>query len=278
MADQSFPSVGAVIANAAASAARPTFELQFNQLQNTVIRRLNDEIAKVNTTTPLERHKVEGLKKEGVKLADSLPVLEQYKTGNQHNLSRLEKLREMIASLMETFHIDTTLTEEGVSLIEEKKQELASEIDNLYVLTHPDITDGDITRRVKEDRAVLESHSAAVGDITGNDNQEFLDFLYNLDSKINVAQEVTTNTVYMVVDMQSGIQADMSEIEAELTDINTLQQLEKSEKITEMRERYGQLLQAISLSFESSNDYVTMLNEYLSPRIPPKGSVLNLFS
>ena len=276
MANSSFPSVGAVMANAAAQAARPAFELQFNQLQNTVIRRLNDEIEKVNTTSPLERHKVEGLKKEGVKLANALPVLEQYKVGNQHNLSRMEKLREMIASLMETFHLDAEVDEQDVATIETKKQEIAAEINNLYVLTHPDITDGDITRRIKDEKANLESQSAVVG--SPEDNQAFMDYLTALDSKLDTAQEVTSNTVYLVVDMQASIQSDMSEIEAEMTEINTLQQLEKSEKIQDMREKYGQILQAISLSFESSNDYVTMLNEYLSPRLPPAGSVLNMFS
>jgi len=40
--------IGATLANLAASAAQPNFALQFNQIQNTIIRRVNDEIARVN--------------------------------------------------------------------------------------------------------------------------------------------------------------------------------------------------------------------------------------
>ena len=69
-----FP-LGAILAKLTSEAARPSFEFRFNQLQNTIIRRVNKEIARVNESNPSNRHRVDKLRRDGLKLADSLPLI-----------------------------------------------------------------------------------------------------------------------------------------------------------------------------------------------------------
>lgn len=268
--------LGSALAAGAAASARTSFELRFNQIQNTVIRRLNDEIANANRIPRTLERRVEGLQEENEDLAKAMPVLDQYRVGVQNIMSNVEKFRTQIATLIETLGSDNAVTQEEVDSFNQTKSALRETLNNLPIFKYEGIQDGNVIERLKQEVAGLDAMNPVVG--TLEENQDIAFGLLDLDDKAGTAQQVMLTTLTTVVNLEQDMQAELALNQAEIEEVNTVEQAKKVQKVEDLKERYGQLLQALSLSFEASQDFVSTLNSYLSPRVPPKGSVLNLFS
>lgn len=268
------PPISATLANLAAAAAGPSFELRFSQLQNTIIRRVNDEIARVNNTGGVARHRIAKLQKDGLKLADSLPLIEAYRNGNSNNLGQLQALFEESETLVATLGTDD-VDQSEVDAFNAQRDLIVERLNNLYVFVHPDIVDGNAIQFLKQGIDTLNALSPVVG--TQADNQAVFDAVDTFQNQLNVALTVTQNTIDVALRLEVSIQKKQTQILAEFEELTTVEAARRAKEIENIKIDYTNLLTAISLTFEVNKDLPEALNQFLVPFTPEPGSILNLF-
>lgn len=271
------------LATVSQSASGPDFELRFNQIQNTVIRRLNKEIQAVNDAGG-DKSQLLRLKSEGLRLAKNLPLIEKFLFDTETNKGRLTTVQDKLASTIALF-ADGDISATDVTSFNTQRQDLVDEMNKIYQLSYTGFTDGDILRRLKNDVATLQALTPVVGvvDPAGttpatNVNRDALTTLETFQTKTSTAQTVTLNSIYTIYNMREDIVAKMADIQTATTEINSSVQLTKLAEVEALKEKYATLLHSISLSYEVSANMSEAFASGLSSPIPEKGSVLNLFS
>lgn len=275
MATQSI-GVEVALANGAAASARTAFELRYNQLQNTVIRRLNDEIEKANQVPRTIERKLENFTKENEELSNSISVLDQYRVGVQNIMSNVEKFREQIDVLWQMLGPDGVVSQEEVDAFNLKKTEVLETLNNIPIFKHEGVVDGNVIERLKAQKDLIQSMNPVVGSM--DDNEDITFGMLEVQGHVSSAQSVMTTTLGTVLDLEQNMQAEIAYNQAEITEVNTVEQQKKLKRVEELKARYAQFLQGFSTQFEVNQGLITTLNSRLSPQVPPKGSVLNMFS
>lgn len=266
---------------------RPNFELRFNLLQNTVIRRINDGIRRINAEHDNSRE-VDALRKKTKNLIDSIPFYETYRFGVESNRLKLVNLSTVITSAISKFSEvddDTNLTAAEASDLATLQAQVVAGIRNLFIVKHPDVKDGDVIEGIKKLTDGLEALTPVAGvvDPEGtttptNDNRELLDTLTKLLNKVNVAETVSEDTKFLANKMILNFNKKILETESKLLDITALEAFKVADEIDALKDKYRALLLVISVSFEASSSLTDLLVDSIGPpRRPPPGSVMNLF-
>ncbi|MEQ8322570.1 MAG: hypothetical protein RH946_20070 [Rhodospirillales bacterium] len=269
-------SIGATLAAVAQANARTSFEVQFNNLQNTLIKRFNKEVDEINGAST-NGHKVAALEKQSSKLVDALPIVEQYRIGNQNNYSQLEVIQSDLSDLRNLISNDNTVTADEVEAFETLRDKIVDRVNNLYLLVHPDITDGQQTKRLKDALPDFASLTPVVGSLDV-DNAGLTDSLDTFINHAVVTATVTSNTITTALDQEFKIQSEFSVVDADLLELTFEESERRNNEIESLKVDLGNTLRAISLSFEINSELATQLNSSLSEKAPPAGSVLNMFT
>ncbi len=270
--------ISQLLVNQSTQSAALAFEFQFSQIQNTIIRRLNNEIGKVNETGASQRHQVEALQREGRVLLNSGPALKEYLIGNNNNVGRLGTLFESTTTLFSSLGEDDTVTQAEADAFNAQRDAVIAELDNVYVFIHPDVNDGQVIQYLKQQKTTLEGLSAVAGSKTGDQaNVDALAGALNFRDRVGDAQTVSQNTVSTTLDLTLDIEARAASIQAEITDLTTVDQARKTAEVEQLRANFSNVLSAISLSFEVNLEFAKAINSGLSVQRPAPGSVLNLF-
>lgn len=257
---------------------RAQFELQFNMLQNSLIRRHNEQIEKISETPADVQRKIDSLASRQKRLLETLPALGDFRQGNANNKGALEKVFDEITVLFQTFNSDATVDADEVAAFEAQRDKVADRINNLFVFSHPDINDAQVIQRLKEDVATIRGLEISVGGLTDPGNQAVADSLSALQSEVSVAITVTQNTIATTLDLEQKLEADFANSDVGLLQLTNEEKNRREEKVAEMETQLGNLLRVISLSFEINASISEALNNRLRPQIPPPGSAVNIIS
>ncbi len=270
------PNIGAVLASVSQSAQRPSFEFAFNQMQNTVIRRLNDDIERVSEAGAVDRHRVTELRRKGTQLVEQLPLIQEYRNGNLINFGQLEALLQEVETAVSALGADNNVDAAEVDAFNTARDAVAERINRIYIFAHPDVTDGKVIQRLKDRLDEVRNLTAVEGTLNG-DNSALQETLSSLANDVTVAATVTQGTVATALDFEQNIQTKLAGIESKVTELTTLDFARKENEIEQLREKSSVLLKAISLSFESNTQFAQNVTDRLKPSVPDPGSVLNLF-
>lgn len=274
MADTNF---GLNLAQVAQAGVRSSFEIQFNNLQNTLIRRYNDQVDDIEGAKSTSSHRIEALQKTSRKLVAALPILEEYREGNRNNGGQLEALQEELTALRATISDDNNVTADEVAAFEAKRDQVAERLKNIYIFMHPDFNDGEVIQKLKQSQAELEALTPVVGTLDG-DNSGITDFLTELDNKVANGISTTSNTVSSVLFLENKLQSEFAIADSDLLELTVVDQQKRQQQISDLQVDLGNTLRAISLSFEINSEFATAITERLRTATPPAGSVLNLFT
>lgn len=279
--------LGQALATIGQASTRPDFELRFNQLQNTVIRRVNAEIEKITAGAAKNTRVVKRLQKEHDKLSAELPALRTFLFGNEANRNRLIELSLVVTEATDTFSSvddDTNLTADEADAINVLKNDIIDRLQGLYVIKHPGVKDANIIEKLRDLVADLEGLTAVAGavDAAGsgspsNGNRALLDTLAVAQNRVDVGVEVTDNTAGLTNALILNYQKKILELEAKFTEITAADAKRQAAEIADLKTRNAHLLQAISISFEATSSLGDFLLQNLGTRRPAPGSVLNLF-
>lgn len=258
---------------------QPSFELAFSQLQNTIIRRINDEIERVAEEANADRGRIEKLQRDGLKLANSLPAITAYRKGNFFNEGRLDNLIDQALTLASSLGPDDAVDAAEVAAFNAQRDIVVDLINEMPVYIHPDIVDGKTIQRLKDQRAILNGLAPAVGSKSGlAANVAATDAVTALQDELAVALSVTRNTVQVAVSLELSIQRRESVVLAEFTNLTDAEVVRRKIEIDNIKIDFANILTAISLSFEGNKSFAAELNKFLVPFRPEPGSVLNLFT
>ena len=268
--------LAATLAQVGKDSAGPNFELRFSQLQNTIIRRVNAEIKRVNDSGSVNKHKINKLQKDGLKLADSVPVLAAYRSGNENNLGQLQQLIADTETLSSSLGDDDDVDQSEVDAFNAQLAIVLDRLDKIYIYIHPDINDARAIQFLKQQVDTLSALAPVVG--TKADNQAVTDAVTAFQNKTQSALDTTQNTVQLTLNLEENIQSRQADILARFEDLTTADKARKTAEITNIKTDYANLLTAISITFETNKNFTAELNKFLTPFTPEPGSILNLFS
>lgn len=274
MADSS---IASTLASVAQASSRIGFEVQFNNLQNTLIKRFNNQVDVINGSNPSNANRITELQKESNKLVQSLPILEAYRGANRNNYGQLEALQEELAALGASISDDNVVTADEVADFTAKRDLVAQRLDNLYVLVHPDFNDGQVIPKLKESLAELKALTPVVGSLDV-DNADINTFLTEINNKVANAISTTSNTITSVLFLETSVQSKFSITDSELLELTFEEQERRNTEIEDLKVDLGNTLRSISLSFEVSGGLASAITNSLREQTPPAGSVLNLFT
>lgn len=265
---------------------RPNFELAFSNLQNTVIRRINDGIRKINKEHD-NSIEVDALRKKSQELRDNIPIYQTYLFGVESNRLKLVNLGGIILSAVAKFsEVDdnTNLTAAEVSDLATLKDQVVKGMRNLYIVKLPNVTDGNIIENIKKLTDTLEGLTPVAGVVDAkdsgspsNDNRTLLDILDKLKIKADVAATVSEDTKFLANKLILNFTKKSLEIDSKLLDTTVLNAFEVSDEIDALKNKYTALLLSISVSFEASSSLTDLLIGSIGPQRPAPGSIMNLF-
>lgn len=254
------------------------FELQFNLLQNALIGRHNEKIEEITTTSTTLARRIDDLSERQQSLLDSIPALQEFRQGNLNNAGALEKVFDEITVLFETFNTDATVDAAEVAAFQAQRDLLADRMERLYVFSHPDINDAQVVKRLKEDIDSIRALEVTAGALTDAGNVAVSDALSALQTEVSVAITVSQQTASTTLGVEQRIQSQFATVESELIELTAEEKVRREEEIAAAETDLGNLLRAISISFEITSGLSEALSSRLKPLTPPPGSAVNIIS
>jgi len=268
---------GLVRANSIAS--KPAFELQFNMLQNTIIDRLNKKIIEAQAEDELQNGKIDFFLLQSAKKLQRVDEgIKRFLYENAHNT------RAMGPILKHLDKLDDALDANDTTAFNKELKKLNTTTGKLKV------TDGSTVGIFIDDGIRKLRNSGVVRyDDSGTAKRATTlgDFASISDARAAVAAArteipyIVDTLVYKQQGAETVRQATEKSLNSTILQINAAliaDQANKAEEIAKLREQYGQLLNVLSLAFESSQILTDRLGTALfeGPQFD-KGSVINLF-
>lgn len=260
--------LGETLAGIAGSAARPAFEVGFNSLQNTIIDRINKEIQKVQDE-PVNNIDA-FLVLEQKRLNRVLPFVERYQTDNTNNRFRVSTILDKLDELSS---LSTLGDEDGFNAKLAEINEFASGFVRVDGSAIGIFVDDGLYSDVSANGLGLGDYSSYA---SGAARLEAIEgALTKLTTSLNIAN--------LNADSASGfrdrVESNLATTSLQIQATKAADQAEKTNEIQKLRENYAQLLNALSLAFETNQTQSQTLSARLlsQPEIPP-GSVLNIIS
>ena len=263
---------GAAFAQTALVAARPAFELQFFNTQDSILRQLNDDIDNINNSVNT-RGATALLDVQLSRLNNDLGIINEYKARTDAKASRVSDTLDNLAELI-------TLAAPGT--VAEFDTLLAQTIDLIQKTKAPTyerygVQDG--LRAAKNDALAQLEVLAHNNFATQTDIDDTVAILTAIQSDYTASETIIESNTKIAFTLQESANRTISELNRQVSNITTDALSEATGKIKEKQEFYGQLLSAISLSFEASQAFTAFIAESVAfPQKIEPGSVLNLFS
>ena len=261
-------SLGETLAGVANSAARPAFEVGFNSLQNTIIDRINKEVQKVQDK-PVNNIDA-FLVLEQKRLNRVLPFVERYETNNTNNRFRVATVLDKLDELSS---LSTLGDEDGF---------------NAKLAEINELTPGFV--RVEGGAIGIFVDDGLYSDVSANglglgEYASYADGATRLAAIEGALTKLTTslNVANLNADSASSfrekVQSKLSTASLQIQATQIANETEKTKEILKLRQSYAQLLNALSLAFETNQTQSQALSaRVLSQPVIPPGSVLNIFS
>jgi hypothetical protein len=255
------------IANAASLSSRPNFELAFSVLQNTVIDRINKEIEKANEQPVNDIDTF--LLLEHTRLNRVLPFVQQYQVDNNSNRFRAAKILDNLDIL----DIDVLLADAAdFDRVLAETNRLAQE----FLLVNGSafgIVALDGFQQISTQGLGINAYATYANDAARQAAIE------SARTRVRNAQTIANLNAETVFDFRLRTERDIVKLSTQIEATRALSQAEKAAEIDKLRQQYGQVLNTISLAFESAQARSeAILNGLLASKEPKVGTILRLFA
>lgn len=235
--------------------SRTAFEVRFNQIQRTFLQRANKEIEEATNDGTAER--LGELDQRRQEIAEYADRAREYRFGLETNEARFREIAVSTFDAIDPIDGNTSLTADEADTLNAYRDEVVENIKKLKLLRFPDFSDGEVTSRLLQHVEDLEALTAEAGTVDDadadpqtNDNRALIDLMTTINSDSLVFADTTSTIVGAVNGFLIDAQSDQFAIEAEATELTRVQAERNTEKADEIKAKYGNLLKAISLSFE----------------------------
>lgn len=267
-------------AKSSIASVRPTMELQFNQVQNALIGRLNDEIEAATADDGLANNNFDVfLDRQKKKLALFQGNLERFLFDNGRNALSAEGALEKLDAL------STALAANDTTAFNSALNDVNFIVENFHqtngIVVGINVDDG--LAAVQTDGLVTYDNGGVATKATSR--SDFVD-----DAAASAAITAATDKMTQILTVlllrqdsaetiRSSTATKLNALVLEIDAAQVSKETDKLNSIARLREKYGQLLQSLSLAYESNTAMAERISASLfdAGDVQP-GSVMNLFA
>ncbi len=268
------------IANVGTMSSRPSFELQFNILQNSIIERINKEIEKVNesSTENVDAFLLHSQRK----LEIFSENLDNFRFFNSRNAWTIPELQTKLAEL-ETAR--GTLPSPDTAAFNNTLDKINAIVGNMQVpngyVVGISLDDG--INAIRRDGLINVTRNGVVERVTSYSQFTDATEAYNAITAAQSKLDVSYNSVLLKAESGEKLrvmtQRNLTSVSFQIESARTAAEAEKAAELVKLREEYGRLLNSISLAFESNQAMAEHMSRSLfDPNKVDSGSVMNLFT
>jgi hypothetical protein len=269
--DTSF-NLSASIAQAAIAAARPAFELQFFRTQDAILDRLNKDIENVQDSIST-KGATALLDVQIKRLQNNLELINDYKTRTDRKASRVSDTLSNLTDLISlaapgtVAEFDAKLTE-TISLMQTTKTPIFEQF-GVQDRLRKAKTDG-----LAQVEALVHNNFATQTDI---DNTTAI--LTAIQSDYTASQTIIDSNTKIAFTLQQSKTTTISELSRQVSNIKTAAIGDATDKVKAKQEQFSQLLTALSLAFEASQEFTNFVVQSLEAgQNIENGSVFDIIS
>ncbi len=264
--------IGQTLAGLAQTAARPGFELRFSQLQNTVINRINQKIEEINNDSTGVISPQMVLEKARMQRTSDILNGYQNELTNQYN-----GVADIYNKLMDLDEEDPAAFDKLLGQINQTAS-LLQNVDgtpaNVFSLDGvADLRDNGVLRVTRDGAQVAVQKFSDFADVN-----EAKAAISDALSRVSASVNIINTTVDSVDGLRNSVDKRLTAVTLEIEAAKTTASAEKAAKIKEMEQEYARMLNALSLSFEGSQQVTQRIQSLFSEQEIQKGSVMNLFT
>lgn len=279
-------SLSNLLTSTQSQARNVSFNIQFAALQDTVIRRINDEIIEAENVEGRQRD-LDRVNHSIGQLTDRRNVVAQFEfsnTANQQRFVAISSLATAASVSVGAGDSDTgNFSAEEVAAFESARDDLLEASGLLVETNDPEFFDGDhstIVRGLIEELADL---TAVVGtvdpegtDPSTNDNRRILELIDEIFTASSTAGDVAATLNLMADNVISRIDQKLDELRFEQIEITEIQAIEAEFAADQIRTEYATFLQAIEIGFDFASQSADRLAEAMDPDNFTSNTVLSL--
>lgn len=268
--------VGQTMISVSQMSSRPTFELRFAQLQNTLIDRVNKKIEELsNTAGPsVDANKI----LERVRLQRASEALNVYQdaSSNQYNgvADIYNKLLDMdvteAATDPDSFNALLGQINQTASLLPQANGNAVGIVSFDGVDSLTSIGPVHVTRNGEQVQVTSYADFA--------DASEAETAIADAMSRVAATLNIINTNIDAVSGLRESVDRRLGSVSMEIELAKTEATAERAKQITKMEGEYAQMLNTLSVSFEGSQSITERLKGLLQPTEYQKGSVMNLFT
>ena len=266
--DAQFFSVGQALGQLANTAARPNFEIGFNNLQNRLLDQLVVKIEELNDDTIVNNVDV-FLELEKRRLQRLLPFLADYEEKTTSNYKTAAGMVEDLTTLESLASGGDSATFDSVLARINSDLQLVRNISGLA-----------IGLNVKDGLVQIQSDGLGVGGYASyGSDADRLQAITDAKTKMEIALSVTTTNLNGVRSFTESVAAKITSVSLQIESVQIAEKAEKTNEIKKLQEQHSRMVQALSLAFEVNQTRSEALTQQLlvGPVFEP-GTVLDLFT
>ncbi len=270
-------------------AREKAFDIQFNNLQNQAIKKINEEVERISDPEGTQK-KLDGLKASMADLEERKAKIQEYMQANSINRENLITMTETTSKAMTEMKLGDldfdALSKDEAEEINRLVAKLKDQGGTILQLRMPNMWDGDAVMRTKAALETVQEYTAVAGplddegtpdDEMSNDNRRLLDSLDTLMTAAGTAADVATNVTYAGTQMLMDINERLADVQQEAKEMTVVEAGEKEEEIQRVKVKWATWLRAIELSFDASNAHFKQVQQQLTngPQTDP-GSIVSI--
>ena len=266
------------------------FNISFNNLQNTVIGRMNEEITKIANVDGNQRE-LDALGAAFDDLVARRATVVNFAFRNEANKEHFSNISNLAVEASFNFSVgdaDTdNISASEISSLEESKAAIIALSDQLVELSHPEFIDGNNATKVRSLVDQLFELTAVEGVLDdegsgspSNDNRAIIDILEDIALVAGAASDTSLTLQGSSTLIVNQIDSKLTQTDAEIKTINAVRAAEIEFEIQMLRTKNATFLRSIEVAFDTNTQGVQGLSAALAAQSedPPLGSILSILT
>jgi hypothetical protein len=278
-----------LLTNVNSQASEVAFNIRFNQMQNTVIERINKESAKIANIDGNQRE-LDSLNKTIADLSRRRETVVAFAFANESNDDRFADVVTASTATLTSFSLGdadvNNLSAAEKTAFEANRLVIYSVAERLVELSHPDFVDGNNVTSLRSDIDSLLALTPVEGPIdstgaspTTNDNLAISELLSRIASTAGAARDTSRTLQVLAVKTIRSIDAKLGDVANQRTEVSVFRAGQIEFELQTLRSKYANFLRSVELAFDTSKQANNALANALdTDRDPPVGSILSILS
>lgn len=279
-------SLSNLLTSTQSQARNVSFNIQFANLQNTVISKINEEIVEAEDIAG-RRRELDRINASISSLTDRRNLVARWEFDNSSNQQRFLSMSIFASNALSSVGSGDTdnFSADEVAAFEEARSNLNEAAGLLVEMNDPEFFDGDhatILRGLLEEldglTAVEGTVDAEGSETTTNDNRQILDLLQDIYDAADGASDTAATLNLMADNVLRDIDNELESLRFDQIEVTEIRAIEAEFAADQIRTKYATFLQAIEIGFDFASQSADRMAEAMDPDNFTSGTVLSFIA